>query len=296
MRFIPAIFAAALLAVASTAQAALVFQYNATLDNGVSPWTPNVNNSSFTRDFTLGGATYVANAGSSYPGITAAFDFSGAAGSGGTTASFGANNLPLGGTTSNNAGASATFELWVKPDLTSWDDLASTQVLFETGGGVNGLELILLPATGGAELRFYTSNSSVDTIASVLLSNDYQLNDFVQIVGVVDPVGGSEEMRLYVNGAQVASNTNHQKWQAGPNGAGLGRVNGGHAQEGAGQLNFDGQVALVNIYDNSLSDTAVQQSFVAVSAVPEPASLLVLSGLGVCFAGFAARRNKLRVA
>ena len=263
------------------AQAALIYEYDAALDpdGGTdNQWESNINNSNIhgsnvVRDWTLTNYTYNASAGSAYSGVQSSYTFSGGGGSGGTTGQFGRDNLPLGGTKNNATGASATFEMWVKPSQTSLGDIGN-ETLWESGGNTSGAQLIFRDAGTGVDLRFrtrYGNQSVTNTTVVASLTDDALLDDYMQVVGVVDPAGGTEQMRLYVNGQKVGSSTAYNHWQDGTDGSGLAKTNNalGGQQTGDGGL-FDGDVAILRLYDDPLSDAEVLASWNAVTAAVGP--------------------------
>ena len=264
---------------ATTAQAALVFEYDAAQDangTGNAGWQPNINTSGYTRNWTMSNQTYVSytpGVDTAYPGITGAYSFTGS-GSGGTTSTYGRDQLPLGGGSNNDAGASAAFEMWVKPNRATLDAIGN-EVLFETGGTTSGANIGFLATSGGVDLTFRTrkSSSSTNSVVTKKLIYNPLLDDFIQIVGVVDPAGGAKQTRLYVNGEEIGSSTDNQNWQDGNNDAGLGKV--ASALGGAGSSNdmFNGEVAIFRLYDAPLTDAQVLASWDAVtgSAVPPAA-------------------------
>jgi len=267
-----------LILTAGSAQAALVYEYNAALDangTGDNSWQPNIN-TSLTRNWSLSNQTFVSytpGVDTAYPGITGAYSFTGS-GSGGTTSQFGREGMPLGGTKNTPEGASAAFEIWVKPDRTSLDDIGN-EVLFESGGTTSGANIGFLATAGGVNVTFRTrkgKNSSNSVVTETLTYNPL-LDDFMQIVGMVDPDSATEKTRLYVNGLKVGSNTGYKNWDDGNNASGLARVNGALGGAGSSTDMFNGEVALLRLYDKPLSDAEVLASWNAMtgSAVPPEA-------------------------
>jgi len=275
-----------------TAEGTLVFEYNASRDpdGGTdNKWEPNINTSAYTRNWTLQNfgseSTFVADAGSAYPYLGSSYKFS-RTNSGGSTSTFGRNDLPLGGTKNNNAGASAAFELWVKPNRSSLDNIVN-ETLFESGGTTSGINIGFLAASGsnsGARITFRTrkGGSSSNSIVTKAITDESLLDDFMQIVGVVDPDGGTKQSRLYLNRELLGSNTSFKKWQDGNTGAGLGRVNGKLGGAGSGGR-FKGEIAILRLYDEPLTDAQVMSRWVGVTT-PEPVTIvavcLSVAGLG----------------
>ena len=181
--------------------------------------------------------------------------------------------------TGNPTDNSASFEIWFRPDsLTNGD-----QVLWETGGGVDGSSFTILD---GNTLRFTMKNGSRNMVIETLIS---QTSEFIQAVATYDNPNGS--LSLYLNGGLVGTETNNNvnDW-AGGNGSGLGGRNGTTGGNGAqGNLNFgtfEGEVAIFRFYESALSESQVEQNFNAIASnteIPEPSStlsLLVLASLG----------------
>ena len=290
-----------LMATTTPASAALVYEYVAGSspdDGSDTVWEASVENPSFPRNWSLSGATFLANAGSSHAGISSAYSFSGSS-SGGSNSSFGSTEFPLGGTAGNNEGASTAWEIWVRPSAATLDAIGD-ETLFETGGNAEGGHLAFVAATGGVTLRFRTGQSDSGNVTTATvdasLTDNSLLNDFMQIVGVVDP--SATQMRLYVNGSLVGSEGSFKDWQGGNNASGLGKVNGdfgGANGVTAGAGNFAGDIARLSLYDDALSDAEVSQLYTTVVTVPEPTSqALFLLGLGVGVAVRHARRRRHR--
>jgi len=260
---------------AGSAQGALVYEYDAAQDaNGTADnsWQPNIN-TSLTRNLSMSNQSFVSytpGTNTAYAGITGAYSFTGT-GSGGTTTTYGRDSLPLGGGSNDDAGASAAFEIWVKPNRASLDDIGS-EVLFETGGTTSGANIGFEATSGGVDLTFRTrkGNNNDNSVVTQTLTDDALLGDFIQVVGVVDPAGGSKRTRLYVNAVEIGNNTSNKNWQDGTDGAGLARKD--NALGGAGNSNdmFNGEIALFRLYDEPLSGAEVLASWNAVTGASGP--------------------------
>ncbi len=263
------------LALAGSASGALVYEYDAAQDangTGDNSWQPNIN-TSLTRNLSLSNQSFVSytpGTDTAYAGITGAYSFTGT-GSGGTTATYGRDSLPLGGGSNNDAGASAAFELWVKPNRASLADIGD-EVLFETGGTTSGANIGFEATSGGVDLTFRTrkGNNNDNSVVTQKLTDDALLGDFIQIVGVVDPAGGSKQTRLYLNGLEIGNNTDNKNWQDGNNNAGLARVNGALGGAGNSSEMFNGEVALFRLYDEPLSSAEVLASWNGVTGASGP--------------------------
>jgi len=257
--------------------------YDASLDDdGNRKWEDTIGTAGGTFDWSLssGVARTTAPDASAHPGISHAYVFGGSDKGTMTT---------LEKVVSNPTDASASFEIWFRPaDL---DDIG-TEVLFETGGNVDGLSFTL----DGSVLRFKAKNQGQNAEATfdllALTTHPFSRDpyeEFIQAVGVVDLE--VDHVLLYVNGqyasAASATGTPFKDW-AGGDGSGLAGVNGTLNTNGGA---FDGEIAILRFYDWKLSSSDVRESYTAVSGIiiPEPAtlSLLALGALGLL-----ARRRK----
>jgi hypothetical protein len=178
--------------------------------------------------------------------------------------------------------ATASVEVWFKPAT-----LIDEQMLFETGGGLNGTGIGLNGSTLEA-----SSNSSA---ASFDLAN-VDLDEFIQVVVANDSDDGTVgSWRFYVNGRLEGTGSANNDF-SGTDQTAIGGIESG-ATSGVPQPTdaaannveapFDGQIGLVRIYDTALSDQNVKTSFNAI--VPEPSSLM----LGIVgFGGLALLRRQ----
>ena len=128
---------------------------------------------------------------SSYEGISDAYVFDGTTAEG-RAASFQA--LP--GNPTNN---DTSWEIWLKPDSLT----GGQQVLYETGGGVDGMSFTLDDDLVRFRLKDGGSNVTLTTTLT-------DVSEFVQVVGTIDV---NTLAALYVNGSQVttgsATGVNH---------------------------------------------------------------------------------------
>ncbi|MFW6108327.1 MAG: LamG-like jellyroll fold domain-containing protein, partial [bacterium] len=210
-----------------------------------------------------GGATAPSRvlAPSALPGITAAYAFDGAADN--CVSSTGNDNF------FQNVGITdkdTTFELWVRPTSLSGGE----QVLFESGGGVDGMSFLLDDDT----LKWRVKDGGEARTLTFTVPDPAAIADFNQVVGVYDrDTGGKDVITLYLNGNNVvatdASNNNLNDW-AGGNATGIASVGSGVGGTDNGDIDsfgtLDGQVAIVRVYDQALDGAAVQEAYEAVTS------------------------------
>ena len=233
------------------------------------------------HDWNITGATHGTTS-SAYSGITHSYAFDGVNDRGQA-----ASIESFGGT-----GENTSFELWFRPT----DFLGGQQVLFETGGRVDGLSITL----DDANLLFRVQDDRTNFVSLVFdLSSDPFLVDpteFIQVIGSIDLDDTAE---LFVNGTSVAtgSASGINDW-AGAGGAGLGDVSGrvgGTNGAGEGDLfgygAFSGELALLRFYQNQIfSEPDAGQNFDEVTLAPEPQTAFLL-GMGLVLLGLRRRRE-----
>jgi len=194
-----------------------------------------------------------------YEAIGQAYQFDGS--NGGITDSF--QNV-----TGNPTNSSASFEIWMRPG-----DLADADVVFETGGGVDGTSIIIIDADRDSvfdDLQFTVKDSgtSVTLTADLSAVVGNVTGEFIQVVGVYERnIEGSttDAVALYINGVLVSedqSATALNDW-AGGGDTGLARVNGGMNVGGAS--GFEGDIAILRFYEKALTSTAIQDNFSAIT-------------------------------
>jgi hypothetical protein len=160
-----------------------------------------------------------------------------------------------------------TFEVWVKTGEFVED--VEHQVIFETGGGANGVGILVTPQT----IRFINSASGTRTIdieVSTLQTNF--AGDYVQIVASIDATTNSATLsvRGAAGGSGIATGSgtigvpngratmfSHSNFSAGIATA-LGGV-GGDEPEFVTQ--FTGEIAILKVYDRVLTTEEVEQAF-----------------------------------
>lgn len=196
---------------------------------------------------------------------------------GGSTASFG----------SNGGAGNSTFEMWFR--LADADKPADgeSMVLFETGGGGAGFHMRLTGGPGG-EVKLVAAANDTAPNEYTLQAGDF--GQFLQVTYVNDE--GNNDRTLFVNGGSNASTFSQvllgdpSSWNAGGDGAGLGKENG--SSDVPSPMSFKGDIAVFRHYNGALFDEeAVNANYQAV--IPEPGTLALL-GLGG--AALAMRRRK----
>jgi hypothetical protein len=167
---------------------------------------------------------------------------------------------------------SAAFEILFRPS-----DVAGQELLFETGGNVDGASL----AIDGTSLLFTTSNNSGGSTRT-LSYDGITADDFWHAIGVVERTGSGAELPLYVNGLLADTDTSSLTDWTGGDGSGLGQqgnnaIGGNFLGTLDGFGKFEGQIAMFRFYDTLLTPADALSLYSA--AIPEPATLTLL-GLG----------------
>lgn len=232
------------------------------------------------HDWSVSGATH-GTATSGHPGITHAYSFDGV-----NDRIFGSSLHDFGGTTQNTS-----IEAWFRPTSLG----GGQQVIFETGGRIDGLAITL----DDSNLLFRVQDDSTNVVSLLFdLSSDPFLVDPLEFIHIVASVDLDDTAELFVNGTSVATGSaaGINDW-AGSGGAGVGDVNGrvgGTNGPGEGDLfgygNFAGEIAMLRYYqDQILTPSEVTQNFDAVASAPEPATGL-LFGMGLMLLAWRRRR------
>lgn len=175
-----------------------------------------------------------------------------------------------------------TVESWVRPGALDGDH----QIVFESGGGQNGASILL----SSAGVRFLGSAGNARTVDQVLSLDGLVLDDFLQIAYSIH--GAEDIFDIYVRdvaGNSVSASLSGVNVTHGSNGASLFRQTGAEVNLGgrteavgaapAGLRPFDGEIAVVNVYNSALTAAELLAAHQAV-VVPEPGSAL-LAGLGL---------------
>ncbi len=183
-----------------------------------------------------------------------------------------------------------SIETWVKFDALT-DSTDEFQIIYESGGkfGV----LLALSEDGRLHFDVGSRNNPPVSLTSFDLTtlSAPEKGDFIQIVGINDAdTGNATGVQLFVNGQSRASDVGNVNFDGGDD-SGLGFGSSGDEVNKIGTWKntdklgdpeeLDGQVGLVNVYDNAMTDAEVLSSYNAV--IPEPATmgLLAMGGLGV---------------
>ena len=173
----------------------------------------------------------------------------------------------------------ATFELWIRPDALTSDH----EVLFETGGGQNGLSALI----NDAGVRFIGSQGDVRNLDVVVPINDMRLSDFIQVVFSHDTATDTFQATVSDTSGISRTATETAAIVYGGNGAVLG--NWGSGNVGGVELNlggrtevagtspegltgFSGETAIFNVYDRILTETEIQAAFDGVATISLPPS------------------------
>ncbi len=177
-----------------------------------------------------------------------------------------------------------TIEIWFKPDPAG----SGKQLLFETGGSGTGTSLAYDNSLGVVNFTIDGGDEVADQQLQVQASG-IDKNEFNQLVAVYDKdaINGNEDvLTLYVNNDPTSFNGTPNAVSplpnptgvnniSGSNGSGLGQVNGSVANNESGFSPFDGQIAIVRVYDRQLTVAEIEENFdvvaqpiTAISPVP----------------------------
>ncbi|MGC6426995.1 MAG: LamG-like jellyroll fold domain-containing protein [Akkermansiaceae bacterium] len=172
----------------------------------------------------------------------------------------------------------ATFELWVRPGAALTSDHG---VLFETGGGQNGLAALI----SSAGVRFLGSQGDTRNLDVVVPISGMRLTDFIQVVFSHDTATDTFQATVSDTSGISRSVTETAAVIYGGNGAVLG--NWGSGAVGGAELNlggrteaadaspeglsgFTGETAIFNVYDRILTPEEIQSSFDVVATISLP--------------------------
>jgi hypothetical protein len=177
-----------------------------------------------------------------------------------------------GGDGNSFPGGNTTYETWVRAGELD----ANPQVIFETGSSDDGSSLLI---TEGF-VRFLNSQNGERTHDVQVPLSGIELSDFIHIVATLDQ--GSGDLDLFVRGSAGGSGSASANGALGlPNGraslfnwtnfsAGVAGALGGIASEvPEGVTLFNGELAVLNVYDRALTDEEVRVLFERV-AIPDP--------------------------
>lgn len=178
---------------------------------------------------------------------------------------------PAGITVASFQYADATTELWVRPDLTLLT--ADWQLLFESGGGQNGLA-VLLNNTG---LRFLGSSGNVRTVDLLVPTAGLELGDFIQILYTIQGTAQKADVTVRDVMGQTVTASANGKVVIGTNAASLLALTGAAVDLGGRTevstafpdvlTGFAGEIAILNLYSRALTTGENTASFAAVVPV-----------------------------
>lgn len=201
-------------------------------------------------DWVLNGVQRITVTDHRFAGITNAWHFNGGAGATATAWRY------LAGETYAD---SASIEMVFRPA-----DLIGNEVLFETGGSVEGMSLAL----NGSQLRLHLRDDTTNTVDAAFNLNELSLSQrsaFIHALGIMDI--NNNMARLYVNGelrseAQI-DNGELLVW-TGNNHTGLGTINGAVASP-VELAPFYGNIALLRLYPTILTTEQVLTNYQALT-------------------------------
>ncbi|MEN8773771.1 MAG: LamG-like jellyroll fold domain-containing protein [Akkermansiaceae bacterium] len=195
------------------------------------------------------------------------------------SATYRSDGGPTGGSVSAFQFIDASFEIWFRPaDITT-----DHQVIFETGGGQNGIS-VLLSENG---LRFIGSSLDVRTLDEVVSLDGVDFSDFVQVIFSVGTETDTFAATVRDTTGMVLTTTATGDVSLGGNGAtsfnwgagaiGLTENNLGGRTEAAdaspeGLSPFAGEIAIINVYDSFLSEAETEAAFQSVATGVTPGS------------------------
>jgi len=174
-------------------------------------------------------------------------------------------------------------EIWFRPDALT----DAHQTIFETGGGRNGISALITDT----DVRFLGSTGNVRTLDVTVSTIGLNLADFVQLVITNDSDADLFTASLRDTFGNVRTVSETADVSVGGNGGGLfswasGAVGGDHINLGGrteavdasptGLTGFEGEIGIVNIYDQILDETAIGEAFDRVATIGQaPAGLAV---------------------
>ncbi|MEP0940453.1 MAG: Ig-like domain-containing protein [Rhizobiaceae bacterium] len=216
-----------------------------------------------------GGITQNNSPTTAYPGLTESLVFDG---------SGGATSVSLQDISGNPSDADASFEIWFKYDPADYASGLGA-VLYETGGGTDGMSIALSDSTGSGSSTIdhllVQFNDGGNTIVELIdleavLGVGNISNEFINVSAVYDKdaSGGDDEVRLYVNGILLATQTTTglNDW-ADSSGSGLGTTSN-NANIGSVQFgNFTGEIAGLKFTEAALTDAEVKSRFDSVAGL-----------------------------
>lgn len=213
-------------------------------EDSLGLWSPTIDTAN---------VTFVPDAGSSFQGITSAYDFPGGlSGIGGAEGpslqDMGVDTQPI------------TLEVWFKPNASA-SYPTNGQVIWETGGGTG---IGIFYKNGLVETAHDSNQGRMSTDVSALTG------EFIQVVVTYDTSSTFDNFKLYINGELRSTSSRTDTDMCGGDASGLGeRGNANVGGAGNGDSNtasFDGRIAIFRSYHNQILNAAeVQQNYESVS-------------------------------
>ena len=206
------------------------------------------------------GVTHLADAGSSLPGITGAYEFSG-----GTAGTEGFDGLGLHEQSIDRNPIG--IEIWFKPDASATYP-ANGQVLYESGG-TTGFGIFY--NNGAVQVAHDGNKARISTDVSALTG------EFIQVMTTYDVGSTTDNFKLYINGELKVTASRSDGDLCGGDGAGLGNRGdknvGGAGGGDSGTASFDGQIAIFRLYsDQLLSESDVLANYSSIAEVSASAA------------------------
>jgi hypothetical protein len=196
------------------------------------------------------------------------------------SASYSTNGGISGGVASAFQAPDLTAEFWIRPAALTADH----QHIFESGGGQNGLAVLMNDST----FRFIGSAANVRTLDITVPVAGLNLADFIQIVFSTSATSDAFEVAVRDTFGNVRTASVTADVSLGGNGAGLfywgaGALGGDNNLGGRTELpdvnpeglsGFAGEIGIINFYERLLSEAEIQTAFDVVATTVDPPSTI----------------------